>query len=83
MNFDPFPAVNSHSDILFWEIAVPLMCIVVPFFLWSDIRRVVSYFRKKMLIQKVEKKQIRRAKTIKIAEKQRRRSMEQEAYEMK
>lgn len=27
MNFDPMPAVNDHSDILFWMIALPVMSV--------------------------------------------------------
>ncbi|KZW00478.1 hypothetical protein EXIGLDRAFT_830641 [Exidia glandulosa HHB12029] len=55
MNFMPFPAADNHSDVLFWIIALPVMSIIVPLFLWSDIRRMVHYLRKTSSAKKVSK----------------------------
>ncbi|KAL0575761.1 hypothetical protein V5O48_006204 [Marasmius crinis-equi] len=42
MNFDPMWSVQQNSDILFWEIAIPMMAIVVPLFVWPDIKRALA-----------------------------------------
>ena len=39
----------------FWVIALPLMAIVVPVFLWSDIQRMVHYVRKRIITRNVKK----------------------------
>jgi hypothetical protein len=38
----------------FWEIAIPLMLIVIPTFLYGDIVRMVHYVRKKILVTQVQ-----------------------------
>ena len=38
----------------FWEIAIPLMAIVIPVFLYGDVVRMVHYIQKKILVTKVE-----------------------------
>jgi hypothetical protein len=39
----------------FWEIALPLMAVIIPFFLWSDIVRVAHYMKKKLLARRIKK----------------------------
>jgi hypothetical protein len=65
MNFDPMPSVNNHSDVLFWEIALPFMAVIIPLFLWTDIRRLFHYFKKRTVISAVRKAQSRRARRMK------------------
>ncbi|KAI3612960.1 putative magnesium-like protein [Moniliophthora roreri] len=49
MNFDPMWSVQQNSDIFFWKIAVPVMCVVIPLFLSEDIRRMIHYVRKQRM----------------------------------
>lgn len=65
MNFSSMPSVNNHSDVLFWEIALPVIAVIVPLFLWTDIRRLFHYLRKRMVVSDVRKAQSRRARRIK------------------
>ncbi|KAF8899400.1 hypothetical protein BD779DRAFT_1488650 [Infundibulicybe gibba] len=55
MNFKPFPAADNHSDLLFWEIALPVMAVLVPIFMWSDIVKLVHYLNKRMTIREIGK----------------------------
>ncbi|KAJ7168070.1 magnesium transporter [Mycena crocata] len=48
MNFKEMWSVNNNSDLLFWIIALPLMGIIVPMFLYADIKRLVHYIKKVM-----------------------------------
>jgi Mg2+ and Co2+ transporter CorA len=45
MNFDPFWAVNQNSDLLFWKIAIPILVVVIPLALFSDLRNFWLYFQ--------------------------------------
>ncbi|KAH9930279.1 uncharacterized protein B0H18DRAFT_873237 [Fomitopsis serialis] len=49
MNFTPFPAVNNNTDFLFWKIAIPIMAVVMPLFLWSDLMRAVRNIGKHLI----------------------------------
>ncbi|KAK7040227.1 hypothetical protein VNI00_010033 [Paramarasmius palmivorus] len=48
MNFESMWSVQHNSDLLFWEIAIPVMLVVLPIFLVPDIKRVYRYIQKKM-----------------------------------
>ncbi|THU96871.1 hypothetical protein K435DRAFT_819335 [Dendrothele bispora CBS 962.96] len=47
MNFTPMWSVQQNSDLLFWKIALPLMAVVVPLSLSSDIKRAYQYLTQK------------------------------------
>lgn len=76
MNFQPMPAVDNHSDVLFWQIAVPVMAVVLPFALWGDIAKMFRYLSKNKLLARVEKKQMAKVKSAKRAEMKRRRTLQ-------
>lgn len=54
MNFESMWSVDQHSDLLFWIIALPVMAIVVPIFMWSDIERMWHYFQKRVAARSVK-----------------------------
>ncbi|KAF8527557.1 hypothetical protein BU17DRAFT_81765 [Hysterangium stoloniferum] len=47
MNFATQPSVQEHSDVLFWEISIPVMIVVVSLFMWDDVIRMKHYLEKK------------------------------------
>ncbi|KAL4068945.1 hypothetical protein V8B97DRAFT_2024594 [Scleroderma yunnanense] len=47
MNFEAMWSVKFHSDLFFWEVAIPVMLVVVPLFMWPDIKRLVHYTKKR------------------------------------
>ncbi|KIP06840.1 hypothetical protein PHLGIDRAFT_72083 [Phlebiopsis gigantea 11061_1 CR5-6] len=52
MNFSSMWSIkHGHSDIVFWIIALPLMAIILPIFLWSDLEKLYHYMRKKMRLR--------------------------------
>lgn len=53
MNFEAMWSVNLHSDLLFWQIAIPVMLVVIPLFTWPDIKRVLHYMLKRFSEKKV------------------------------
>ncbi|TBU26615.1 hypothetical protein BD311DRAFT_725745 [Dichomitus squalens] len=55
MNFDPMWSVQNNSDLLFWEIAIPVMLAVVPLFLWGDLKRMGHYLDKRLRRHKINK----------------------------
>jgi len=54
MNFD-FMMVQGNSDIMFWIIALPIMAVLLPLFLWNDMVRAVHYLQKRLLARRVER----------------------------
>jgi len=55
MNFEFMWSITNHSDVIFWIIALPLMAIVIPSFLYKDVIRMVHYLKKKVLVKNFEK----------------------------
>ncbi|KAI0673968.1 hypothetical protein C8Q78DRAFT_663457 [Trametes maxima] len=55
MNFDPMWSVQQNSDVLFWEIAIPVMIVVVTSFLWNDLKGMVHYMEKRMKRHQIDK----------------------------
>ncbi|OJA15774.1 hypothetical protein AZE42_10296 [Rhizopogon vesiculosus] len=47
MNFYAMWSVYDNTDVLFWEIAIPLMSVVIPVFMWADLKRAVHYAGKR------------------------------------
>ncbi|KAI0779003.1 hypothetical protein BD413DRAFT_490249 [Trametes elegans] len=55
MNFDPMWSVNQNSDLLFWKIAIPVMAVLVPWFMWNDIKSGVHYLSKRLKRHRINK----------------------------
>lgn len=52
MNFVRQWSVQHNSDALFWEIAIPIMIVITPMFMWSDIQKAYHFIDKKMISNK-------------------------------
>jgi len=55
MNFTSMWSVNEHSDLLFWEIAIPMMVVIVTIFFWAEFGRMFNRLKKRMLHKKIDK----------------------------
>ena len=55
MNFEHMWSVNSHSDLLFWEIALPMMAVTITIFFWRDFGRMAHRLKKRMQHKKIDK----------------------------
>ncbi|KAG8991832.1 hypothetical protein FRB93_002567 [Tulasnella sp. JGI-2019a] len=49
MNFISMDSVQMHSELMFWEVALPVMVVVTLIASWPAIIRMVHYFRKRKL----------------------------------
>jgi len=57
MNFENMWSVNhNHTDIIFWIIAIPVMCIITPTFMWPDIVRGYHRIKKRALARRITKR---------------------------
>ncbi|CAE6523140.1 unnamed protein product, partial [Rhizoctonia solani] len=54
MNFDRMPSVQQHSETMFWEIAVPVMVVVIAAFLFPDIQKLIHLIKKRMATRKYD-----------------------------
>jgi hypothetical protein len=55
MNFEAMWSVQQNSDVLFWEIAIPMMVVVVTIFFWSEFGRMFERLKRKMQHKKIDK----------------------------
>ncbi|KAI0031636.1 hypothetical protein K488DRAFT_86605 [Vararia minispora EC-137] len=56
MNFQGgFWSIHNNSDLFFWELAIPIMSVVIPIFLWQDFLRVFRFGKKKLLARRIKK----------------------------
>ena len=55
MNFTFMWSVKSHSDLFFWEVAIPVMLVVIPLFMWGDIQRLAHYIDKRWKRRRINK----------------------------
>jgi len=56
MNFEAMWSVKGHTDLLFWEIAIPVMAILIPLFTWSDLVKMYHYGQKKVWTKRLDKR---------------------------
>ncbi|KAF8709447.1 CorA-like Mg2+ transporter protein, partial [Rhizoctonia solani] len=54
MNFHIMPSVQEHSETMFWEIAIPVMTVVVAAFMFPDIQKLVHFIKKRMATRKYD-----------------------------
>ncbi|CDO77265.1 hypothetical protein BN946_scf184753.g15 [Trametes cinnabarina] len=55
MNFESMWSVQQNSDLLFWEIAIPVMVVVILLFLWNDFKGMVHYLDKRLRRHRIKK----------------------------
>jgi len=53
MNFKAMWSINNNSDLLFWEISLPMLGAIIPLFFFSDIVKMWHFLRKRMLARRV------------------------------
>ncbi|KAG8690469.1 hypothetical protein FRC11_011415 [Ceratobasidium sp. 423] len=54
MNFATMPSVQDHSETMFWEIAAPVMVVVIVAFLFPDIQKLAHLIKKRMATRKYD-----------------------------
>jgi len=55
MNFELMWSVNGRSDILFWEIAIPMTIVIVLLSFRTDLMRTAERVKKRMLWREIDK----------------------------
>ncbi|KAH9486074.1 Cobalt/magnesium transport protein CorA [Psilocybe cubensis] len=55
MNFSSMWSVDKHTDLLFWEIAIPIMVVTLPLALWGDLKKFWHYIHKRSAATKAIK----------------------------
>lgn len=55
MNFEAMWSVQHNSDLLFWEIAIPMMIVVITIFFWSEFGRMFERLEKRLQRKKIDK----------------------------
>ncbi|KAF8607725.1 hypothetical protein BDV93DRAFT_519744 [Ceratobasidium sp. AG-I] len=54
MNFNVMPSVQQHSEAMFWQIACPVMVVIVVAFLFPDIQRMIHFIQKRTATRKFD-----------------------------
>ncbi|KAI6031234.1 hypothetical protein BKA83DRAFT_4197471 [Pisolithus microcarpus] len=55
MNFEAMWSVDLHTDLFFWEIAIPVMTVIISLFLWPDFKRMSHYVQKRLVERRKRK----------------------------
>ena len=55
MNLKSTWSVQQSSDLLFWEIAIPMTAVIVTVFFWSEFDRAFERLKKKMQQKKIDR----------------------------
>ncbi|KAF8743285.1 CorA-like Mg2+ transporter protein, partial [Rhizoctonia solani] len=58
MNFETMDSVKKNSEIMFWEIAFPVMFVVVCAFLYPDVRRFMHFLKKRAATKQFDAKKL-------------------------
>ncbi|CAE6424399.1 unnamed protein product [Rhizoctonia solani] len=56
MNFEVMDSVKKHSEVMFWEIALPVMVVVMGAFLYPDIQRFMHFLKKRAATKQFDAK---------------------------
>lgn len=64
MNFTRMWSVHNNNDSLYWKIAIPMLAVILPAFLWADMQRVVHRIRKEYQARQAERVVARRSPSI-------------------
>jgi len=55
MNFDFMWSIHGRSDLFFWEIAIPMMTVIITVFFWAEFGRMFRRLKKRMQNKKIDK----------------------------
>ncbi|KAL0951823.1 hypothetical protein HGRIS_008489 [Hohenbuehelia grisea] len=58
MNFEHMWSIQDKSDVLFWMIALPVMGVLIPIFLFNDIARMAHYLQKRLAGERLAKQRL-------------------------
>ncbi|KAG8813777.1 hypothetical protein FRC17_001431 [Serendipita sp. 399] len=81
MNFDRMPSVQTHSELFFWAIMLPVLAVIGPVAMWGEIVRVVRFIGRSRLLHRVQAKENTRAQRAQRVERRRRNTLEHQREE--
>ncbi|CAE6458641.1 unnamed protein product [Rhizoctonia solani] len=56
MNFEVMDSVKKNSEVMFWQIALPVMVVVVGAFLYPDVHRFMHFLKKRAITKQFDAK---------------------------